>query len=150
MIDKGVPVEDDVVAPDHNHVFSFPVSAPKDSVFTEDRSAIEQLEVWLAYKQHWCEHNPSITVTVKEPEWMEVGSWVYEHFDDLMGVSFLPFTDHIYKQAPFMEVEKKEYDSLYKGMPKDLDWRELGIYEQQDNTTSSQNYACTSGACEII
>ena len=150
MIDKGVPVEDDVVAPDHNHVFSFPVSAPKDSVFTEDRSAIEQLEVWLAYKRHWCEHNPSITVTVKEHEWMEVGSWVYEHFDDLMGVSFLPFTDHIYKQAPFTEVEKKEYDSLYKGMPKSLDWRELGIYEQQDNTTSSQNYACTSGACEII
>ena len=101
MIDRGVPVEDDVIAPDHNHVFSFPVSAPKDSVVTTDLSAIEQLERWLAYKQHWCEHNPSCTVTVKEHEWVEVGAWVYEHFDELTGVSFLPHTDHIYKQAPF-------------------------------------------------
>jgi ribonucleoside-triphosphate reductase len=150
MIDRGVPVEDDIIAPDHNHVFSFPVAAPKDSVHTQDRSAIEQLETWLAYKQHWCEHNPSITVTVKEPEWMEVGAWVYDHFDDLMGVSFLPFTEHIYKQAPFTEIAKKEYDALCKEMPKSLDWKELGTYEQMDNTTSSQNYACTAGACEVL
>lgn len=150
MIDRGVPVEDDVIAPDHNHVFSFPVSAPKDSVVTTDLSAIEQLERWLAYKQHWCEHNPSCTVTVKEHEWVEVGAWVYEHFDELTGVSFLPHTDHIYKQAPFMEIDKEKYVELNKNMPQSLDWTELGKYEESDQTIGSQTMACTSGECEII
>ena len=150
MIDQGVPVEDDIIAPDHNHVFSFPVSAPKDSVVTTDLSAIEQLERWLAYKQHWCEHNPSCTVTVKEHEWVEVGAWVYEHFDELTGVSFLPHTDHIYKQAPFMEIDKGKYIELNKNMPQSLDWTELGKYEESDQTIGSQTMACTSGECEII
>ena len=150
MIDRGVPVEDDIIAPDHNHVFSFPVSAPKDSVVTTDLSAIEQLERWLAYKQHWCEHNPSCTVTVKEHEWVEVGAWVYEHFDELTGVSFLPHTDHIYKQAPFMEIDKGKYVELNKNMPQSLDWTELGKYEESDQTIGSQTMACTSGECEII
>jgi len=150
MIDQGVPVEDDIIAPDHNHVFSFPVSAPKDSVVTTDLSAIEQLERWLAYKQHWCEHNPSGTVTVKEHEWVEVGAWVYEHFDELTGVSFLPHTDHIYKQAPFMEIDKGKYIELNKNMPQSLDWTELGKYEESDQTIGSQTMACTSGECEII
>ena len=150
MIDYGVPVEDDVVAPDHNHVFSFPVAAPKDSVVTEDRTALEQLEIWLTYRRHWCEHNPSVTVSVKEHEWIEVGAWVYKHFDELGGVSFLPFADHIYKQAPFMEVTKKEYNELNSKMPTDLDWTNLGTYEESDQTTASQTLACTSGACEIL
>lgn len=150
MIDRGVPAEDDIIAPEHNHVFSFPVSAPKDSVVTTDLTAIEQLERWLAYKRHWCEHNPSCTVTVKEHEWIEVGAWVYEYFDELTGVSFLPHTDHIYKQAPFMEIDKKEYGELNKTMPTHLDWTELGQYENTDQTVGSQTMACTSGSCEII
>ena len=150
MIDFGVPVEDDVVAPDHNHVFSFPVAAPKDSVVTEDRTALEQLEIWLTYRRHWCEHNPSVTISVKEHEWIEVGAWVYEHFDEVGGISFLPFTDHIYKQAPFIPITKKEYDEHNSKMPKELEWIALGAYEQSDQTTASQTLACTSGACEII
>ena len=150
MIDYGVPVEDDVIAPDHNHVFSFPVAAPKDSIVTSDLSAVEQLERWLAYKRHWCEHKPSCTVTVKEHEWIDVGAWVYEHFDELTGVSFLPHTEHIYKQAPFMEVSKQEYTEANKLMPKDLDWTRLGAYETSDQTVGSQTMACTSGECEII
>ena len=150
MIDFGVPVEDDVIAPDHNHVFSFPVEAPKDSVVTEDRTAIEQLEIWLTYRRHWCEHNPSVTISVKEHEWIEVGAWVYEHFDEVGGISFLPFTDHIYKQAPFIPITKKEYDEHNSKMPKELEWIALGAYEQTDQTTASQTLACTSGACEII
>lgn len=150
MIDRGVPVEDDIIAPDHNHVFSFPVAAPKNAVVTTDLSAIQQLERWLTYKQNWCEHNPSCTVTVKEHEWVQVGAWVYEHFDDLTGVSFLPHTDHIYKQAPFMEIDKEKYVELNSGMPKSLDWTELGQYEDRDQTVGSQTMACTSGSCEII
>jgi ribonucleoside-diphosphate reductase alpha chain len=150
MIDRGVPVEDDVIAPDHNHVFSFPVIAPKDSIFTTDLTAIEQLERWLIYKRHWCEHNPSCTVTVKEHEWIEVGAWVYEYFDELTGVSFLPHTDHIYKQAPFMEIDNSEFNKLNKSMPEDLDWKELGTYETSDQTVGSQTMACTGGSCEII
>jgi len=150
MIDRGVPVEDDIIAPDHNHVFSFPVAAPKNAVVTTDLSAIQQLERWLTYKQNWCEHNPSCTVTVKEHEWVEVGAWVYEHFDDLTGVSFLPYTDHIYKQAPFMEIDKGKYVELNKNMPQSLDWTELGKYEESDQTIGSQTMACTSGECEII
>lgn len=150
MIDFGVPVEDDVIAPDHNHVFSFPVEAPKDSVVTEDRTAIEQLEIWLTYRRHWCEHNPSVTISVKEHEWIEVGAWVYEHFDEVGGISFLPFTDHIYKQAPFIPITKKEYDEHNSKMPKELEWIALGAYEQSDQTTASQTLACTSGACEVL
>jgi ribonucleoside-diphosphate reductase alpha chain len=150
MIDYGVPVEDDVIAPEHNHVFSFPVAAPKDAIVTSDLSAVEQLERWLTYKRHWCEHNPSCTVTVKEHEWIDVGAWVYEHFDELTGVSFLPHTEHIYKQAPFMEVDKQEFTKANKLMPKDLDWTRLGIYETSDQTVGSQTMACTSGECEII
>jgi len=150
MIDRGVPVEDDIIAPDHNYVFSFPVKAPKGAVFTTDLSAVEQLERWLAYKQHWCEHNPSCTVTVKEHEWVEVGAWVYENFDDLTGVSFLPHTDHIYKQAPFIEIDKKTYTELTKAMPKELDWEEMGEYETSDQTIGSQTMACTGGSCEIV
>ena len=150
MIDFGVPVEDDVIAPDHNHVFSFPVKAPKDSIVTEDRTALEQLEIWLTYRRHWCEHNPSVTISVKEHEWIEVGAWVYKHFDEIGGISFLPFADHIYKQAPFIPITKKEYDEHNSKMPKELEWIALGAYEQSDQTTASQTLACTSGACEIL
>jgi ribonucleoside-diphosphate reductase alpha chain len=104
----------------------------------------------LTYRRHWCEHNPSVTISVKEHEWIEVGAWVYKHFDEVGGISFLPFADHIYKQAPFMAVTKKEYNELNSKMPTDLDWTNLGTYEESDQTTASQTLACTSGACEIL
>jgi ribonucleoside-diphosphate reductase alpha chain len=150
MKDSGFPVEDDVTKPDSTDVFSFPMKAPKSSVYRNDRTAIEQLNHWLIYKQYWCEHNPSITVYIKEHEWMEVGAWVYEHFDEVSGVSFLPHSDHSYKQAPYQEITEKEYNEAVKLMPKEVDWSKLSSYEKEDTTKGTQEYACTGGACEIV
>jgi ribonucleoside-diphosphate reductase alpha chain len=112
-------------------------------------SAIEQLELWLVYQQNWCEHNPSITVTVKENEWLDVGAWVYNNFDNACGLTFLPATDHIYRQAPYQECNKKTYTEMVKKMPTEIDWSELSKYENTDTTEGSQELACTSGQCLI-
>ena len=150
MVDVGFPVEDDVVQPNHNYIFSFPIKTPKKSIFRNDMSAIDQLELWLLYQRHWCEHKPSCTVSVKESEWFEVGSWVYKHFDEMSGVSFLPFTDHIYKQAPYIDCSEKEYDDFVKKMPKQVEWIKLMNYENSDQTISSQELACSADAgCEL-
>ena len=150
MVDAGFPVEDDVTQPDHNHVFSFPTEAPKEAVFRTDMSAIEQLEHWLIYQRHWCEHKPSCTVSVKESEWLEVGAWVYEHFDEMSGVSFLPFSDHVYRQAPYIDCDKKEYREAMVNMPKNVDWLSLSSYETTDQTIGSQELACSAdGGCEV-
>ena len=149
MVDSGFPVEDDVMNPGHTSVFSFPMKVNKDAVFRTDWSAIRQLELWLTYQKHWCEHKPSVTITVKEHEWLEVGAWVYEHFDYMSGVSFLPFSEHTYKQAPYQDCDEKQYEEVLNSMPKDVDWGLLGEYEKQDMTTSSQELACTAGGCEI-
>jgi len=149
MVDAGFPVEDDVMQPTHNYVFSFPIKSPKRAVFREDRSAIEQLELWLMYQRHWCEHKPSITVSVKEHEWLEVGAWVYDHFDEMSGVSFLPFVGHIYQQAPYQECSEEEYKEFVAKMPKNVDWSKLDEYENTDQTTGAQELACVAGACEI-
>jgi ribonucleoside-triphosphate reductase (thioredoxin) len=149
MKDMGFPVEDDVTKPQHTYVFSFPQKSPDHAVFRKDMSAIEQLELWLVYQRHWCEHKPSITVSVKEEEWPEVGAWVYNHFDEMSGVSFLPFSDHVYKQAPYQDCTKEEYEALLAKMPKDVDWSKLATYERQDATTGSQELACVAGGCEI-
>jgi ribonucleoside-diphosphate reductase alpha chain len=153
---KGQGVYNEVdVTNQNNVVFYFPLAAPTGSVFRDDRSAIEQLEHWLLYYRHWCEHKPSITVFVKEDEWLKVGAWCYEHFDELSGVSFLPHNDyssehgHIYKQAPYQEITKEEYDKWIAAAPV-LDWTKLVDYEQEDLTTSSKEYACTSGQCDIL
>ncbi|MBC8442563.1 MAG: hypothetical protein H8D80_00070 [Proteobacteria bacterium] len=150
MIDKGFPHEPDVTKPEHTMVFSFPMNSPKNSIFRDDKTAIEQLEHWLLYQRHWCEHKPSVTISVREHEWMEVGAWVYDHFDEVSGVSFLPHSDHIYRQAPYQDCSKKEYNELLKQMPKDVDWSELNKYEQEDNTAGSQTMACSAGSCEIV
>jgi ribonucleoside-diphosphate reductase alpha chain len=150
MIDMGFPAEDDVMKPDHTYVFSFPVKSPENAIYRKDMSAIEQLELWLTYQRHWCEHKPSITVTVKEDEWVDVGAWVWNHFDEMSGVSFLPFSDHVYRQAPYQDCTKEEYETLLVKMPKNVDWSKLADYEKQDATTGSQELACVSGACEII
>ncbi len=149
MVDAGFPVEDDVMNPSHTAVFSFPMKVDKGAVFRTDMTAIEQLELWLVYQKHWCEHKPSVTISVKEHEWLEVGAWVYEHFDYMSGVSFLPFSEHTYKQAPYQDCDEVQYKEILKMMPTNVDWTKLGEYETQDMTTSSQELACVAGGCEI-
>ena len=150
MADMGFPVEDDVTKPEHNHVFSFPIKAPAGSVVRDDLTAIDQLELWLIYQENWCEHKPSVTISVKEHEWLEVGAWVYENFDQMSGVSFLPHADHTYAQAPYQECTEEEYEALVKEMPDKVDWTKLAEYEDTDRTTGSQEAACVAGVCEIV
>jgi ribonucleoside-triphosphate reductase len=147
----GIPVEDDVMKPNDTYVFSFPVKAPEGAIVRNDLTAIEHLDIWLVYQRAWCEHKPSITVSVKEDEWMEVGAWVYKHFDEVSGISFLPHSDHSYKQAPYQEVLKEEYEDLLLRMPKEIRWEDLSFYETEDGTSGTQTLACTSdGNCEIV
>ena len=149
MSESGFPVEDDVIKPDHTSVFSFPMKVNGNAVFRTDMTAIEQLELWLIYQKNWCEHKPSVTISVREHEWMEVGAWVYENFDYMSGVSFLPFTEHTYQQAPYQDCTEKEYKDLQKKMPKEVDWSKLSNYESMDMTIGSQELACVAGICEI-
>ena len=145
--DSGVPVEDEVFRPDSTAVFSFPIKAPEGAVCRKDITALEQLELWLIYQRHWCEHKPSVTISVKEEEWPEVGAWVYKHFDEVSGISFLPFSDHTYQQAPYTDCSKEEYEQLLSLMP-EIDW--LKFIEEEDNTEGTQTLACSaSGGCEI-
>jgi ribonucleoside-diphosphate reductase alpha chain len=147
----GIPVEDDVMKPTETDVFSFPVKAPKHATFRKDLTAIEHLELWLIYQRAWCEHKPSITVSVSDNEWMEVGAWVYKHFDELSGISFLPYSDHSYKQAPYQEVSREEYDALVEKMPKSIRWEDLSFYETEDGTSTNATLACSSdGNCELV
>lgn len=147
MIAKGFPYEDDVTKPGHNYVFSFPQKSPKTSTLRYHIDAIGQLEHYLTFKQHWCEHNPSITVYVKEDEWMEVGAWVYRYFDEIGGVSFLPWDNGNYRQAPYQEITEEKYYELLARMPQSVDWTEL--IEETDLTSGSQELACFSGSCDI-
>ena len=149
MTDAGFPVEDDHTNPSHTSIFSFPMKVHKSAVFRTDMSAIEQLELWRTYQEHWCEHKPSVTISVKENEWLDVGAWVYANFDYMSGVSFLPFSEHIYKQAPYQDCDEKEYEFLINKMPKEVDWTKLSDYENVDMTVSSQELACVAGGCEI-
>jgi len=148
LIEQGIPYEDCVHKPESTGIFSFPVAAPAGAVTRDDRSAIEQLGLWLIYQRHWCEHKPSITVYVRESEWVAVGAWVYEHFDEVSGISFLPHSDHTYQQAPYQEITKEQYDVLVSNMPTTIDFS--GFQEESDNTTSSQTLACVGGTCDII
>ena len=145
--DKGVQVEDEQFRPDSTAVFSFPIKAPSGAITRDDKTAIEQLENWLIYQRHWCNHKPSVTISVKDNEWMDVGAWVWKYFDEISGISFLPHSDHTYVQAPYQECTKEEYQALLKKTPKDVDW--LSFKEEEDNTEGSQTLACTGNACEI-
>ena len=149
MKDAGFPCEDDVMKPDHTYVFSFPMKAPENAVMRQDMSAIEQLELWLVYQKHWCEHKPSVTISVKEDEWIEVGAWVYKNFDWMSGVSFLPYSEHVYKQAPYQDCDSTMYQKELEKMPKDIDWTQLSAYETTDMTEGAQELACVAGGCEI-
>jgi len=150
MKDQGIPSEPDVFKPDQTTVFSFPVKAPNKAVVTSDLSAVDQLKMWLMYQRHWSEHKPSVTINVKKDEWFEVGTFVYEHFDEMSGVSFLPYNEHTYQQAPYQEIDKEEYKNILSTMPKTIDWSRLSEYEKEDTTTSSQTMACTGDVCEVV
>jgi ribonucleoside-diphosphate reductase alpha chain len=150
MKDQGVPSEPCVMKPDTTVVFSFPQKSPDGAVCTKDTTAIQQLEMWLAYQRHWCEHKPSVTINVNPDEWLEVGAFVYKHFDEMSGVSFLPFNEHTYQQAPYQDCSKEEYETLLSSMPTSISWEDLSEYEQEDNTAGSQTLACSGDSCEIV
>jgi len=148
MVDAGFPGEDDVTAPDSTYVFSFPQKSPENAIFRNDRTALEQLELWLTYQRHWCEHKPSITVYVKDDEWFDVGAWVFNNFNEVSGISFLPYDGGTYQQAPYQEIDKATYEEWLKKMPK-ARWNELSRYENTDMTAGVQELACAGGQCEI-
>ncbi len=150
MIDQGIPAEDCVMKPDSTVVFSFPVKSPANAVLRDHRTALEQLETWKLYAEHWCEHKPSVTISVRDDEWMEVGAWVYKHFDQISGISFLPHSNHTYQQAPYQECNESDYKALLDTMPTKVDWLALSNYEAEDNTSGSQTLACSGDACEIV
>jgi ribonucleoside-triphosphate reductase len=150
MKDTGIPNKPCVMKPDTTTVFYFPQKSPDGAVVTSDLSAIEHLETWLIYQRHWCEHKPSVTIMVKPDEWLEVGAFVYKHFDEMSGVSFLPYSEHTYQQAPYQEISKDYYDELLESMPKEIDWSKLSEYETEDQTTGMQTFACSGDTCEIV
>ena len=148
MREKGFPVEDDVTKPEHTDVFMFPMQSPEGAVLRNNLTAVDQLNHYRAFSEYWCEHNPSITVYVREDEWMDVGAWVYGNFAYVGGVSFLPYDSGNYRQAPYQEVTEQEYQAAVAKMPTDVDWTELK--EESDKTTGSQDLACLAGVCEIL
>ena len=150
MKDQGVPSEPEAFKPDQTTVFSFPMKAPDGAVVTADMSAIDQLNMWLMYQRHWCEHKPSVTVNVKPEEWFEVGAFVFKNFDEMSGVSFLPFSDHEYPQAPYQHCGKHDYEQMLSIMPTAIDWTKLEDYEAEDNTAGSQTLACSGDSCELV
>ncbi len=150
MKDQGIPSEPCAYNPEQTTVFSFPIKSPKGSVVTADVTALEQLETWLAYQRHWCEHKPSVTINVRPEEWFEVGAFVYKHFDEMSGVSFLPYEETDYQQLPYQEVGRSDYNTLKSLMPKAIDWGKLKEYEAEDNTAGSQTLACSGDSCEIV
>ena len=150
MKDQGIPSEPDVMKPDATTVFSFPQKSPVGAVTRNDMTALEQLEMWLTYQRHWCEHKPSVTVTVRDHEWMEVGAWVYKYFDEVSGVSFLPHSDHTYQQAPYQECSEREYNDALALMPSRIDWSKLSDYETEDTSKGTSTFACAGGSCEMV
>jgi ribonucleoside-diphosphate reductase alpha chain len=150
MIDMGIPNEPCVMKGDTTTVFSFPQKAPDNAITRNDMTAIEQLDLWLMYQRHWCEHKPSVTITVRDEEWLEVGAFVYKHFDEMSGVSFLPHSDHTYQQAPYQDCDAAVYEAFLGRMPSNIDWSRLAEWESEDHTKGSQELACTGGSCEIL
>ena len=148
---EGFPNEPDVSKPEHTTVFSFPQKSPEGATCRTEMTAWKQLSLWHTYAKEWCEHKPSVTVSVKEDEWVNTAAWVYENFDDISGISFLPFSDHTYRQAPYQDCSEEEYKELLDKMPKDVNWASLAEFETQDYTSASQEFACTSEkGCEIV
>ena len=150
MMNMKFPHEPCVMKPDTTMVFSFPVRSP-GSITRNDITAIEHLEIWLTFQRHWAEHKPSITITVKENEWMEVGAWVYRHFDEISGISFLPHSDHSYRQAPYQECSLEDCSALEQVLPTSVEWsKTLVSYEKEDSTAGTQTFACSGDKCELV
>jgi len=149
LIDSGIPAEADFMKPDAQTVFSFPMKSPKKSVKRDDMTAIQQLETWLTYQRYWCEHKPSVTISVRDDEWMEVGAFVFKHFDEMSGVSFLPHSDHTYQQAPYQECTEAVYNDFSSKFGH-IDWNKFRDYEKVDTTSGSQTFACSGDSCEIV
>lgn len=150
MQDQGIPSEPCVMKPETTTVFSFPVKAPEGAVTRKDVGAVKQLKLWLTYQRHWCEHKPSVTISVKDSEWMDVGAFVYKHFDEMSGVSFLPYDGGSYQQAPYQECSKEDYEKALGLMPESVDWTKLSDYEKEDNTSGMQTLACSGDVCELV
>ena len=147
--DAGVPSEPCVMQPDSTEIFSFPIASPEGAILANEQTALEQLENWKLFAVHWCEHKPSVTIYVKDHEWLSVGHWVYENFDLCSGVSFLPYSDHTYAQAPYQDITEPEYEAAFNAFPSQIDFGKLVDYESEDNTEGAQTLACTAGGCEI-
>ena len=150
MKSKGFKSEPCVMKGDKVTVFSFPIKSPSGAITREDKTAIEQLELWLTYQRCWCEHKPSVTISVREHEWLDVGAWVYNHFDEVSGISFLPYSEHSYKQAPYQECDEETYLELLSETPTDIDWSQLQEFEDDDQTSGSQTLACSGDSCEVV
>ena len=150
MKDQGIINEPDVMKPEYTSVFSFPIKSPKGAVTRKNMSALQQLNLWKIYADKWCEHKPSITVTVREEEWMEVGAWVYKNFDIISGISFLPYDDHVYQQAPYQDCTEEDYTMFLLNAPKTIDFNKLSEYEKEDNTSGNRELACSAGVCEVV
>ena len=150
MKDVGIPAEPDLGKPNTTTVFSFPTKSPYGAITRTEMTAIEQLEYWLVFQRHWCEHKPSVTISVKESEWMEVGAWVYKNFDEVSGISFLPFSEHTYQQAPYQDINEEQYNTFLEKMPNHINWSLLKEYEKEDTTIGSKEFACTADSCEIV
>jgi ribonucleoside-triphosphate reductase (thioredoxin) len=146
----GVPFEPDFMKPETTTVFGFPIKAPDGATTSSDVNAIQHLELWKMYREHWTEHNPSVTIQVQEDEWMDVGAWVYKNFDNIGGVSFLPASEHTYRQAPYQEITKEQYEALAASFPSEISWMDFMKFETEDGTTGTQELACTSGVCELV
>ena len=150
MKDVGIPAEPDLGKPNTTTVFSFPTKSPYGELTRTEMTAIDQLEYWLVFQRHWCEHKPSVTISVKEHEWMEVGAWVYKNFDEVSGISFLPFSEHTYQQAPYQDIIEEQYNTFLEKMPNHINWSLLKEYEKEDTTIGSKEFACTADSCEIV
>ena len=150
MKDVGIPAEPDLSKPNTTTVFSFPTKSPYGAVTRTEMTAIDQLQYWLVFQRHWCEHKPSVTISVKESEWMEVGAWVYKNFDEVSGISFLPFSEHTYQQAPYQDINEEQYNTFLEKMPNYINWSLLKEYEKEDTTIGSKEFACTADSCEIV
>jgi ribonucleoside-diphosphate reductase alpha chain len=152
LADSGIPAEPDVMKPDINTVFSFPVAAPKGAVTRDQISALDHLALWLVYKENWADHSVSVTVSVREDEWLDVAGWVYRNFDNITGISFLPYADHVYQQAPYQEITQEEFEKAASEFPKEVRWNDLSFYETEDGTTGSRELACAADGtgCEVV
>lgn len=150
MIDRGFPYEDCMFKGEGVKIFSFPMQCPDESVTVKILGAMEQLRIWKIYQDYWCEHKPSITVYYKDSEFLKIGAWLYDNFDQVSGISFLPYDDHTYPQAPYQEIDEAKYHELLGQMPKNVDWENLGEFEKEDHTSGNKELACSAGVCEVV